>query len=187
MTERVVFFSSRHKDNENISNFVPRHISFLSDSEDISADKKIRQQFQEFVNAGQPGEISRLYVSINAADPVKVNKALMHYLLDHPEASGKQVNNKLLSLSAVPENLLTRKWLLDVDNNDESYAFSIVQYLNSKFNDSGEYIVVDFDHSKSGYYIITRHGFDTRELLKKFTDVTVKKETSKLVTWKQKD
>lgn len=37
-----------------------------------------------------------------------------------------------------------------------------------------------------GYFIITKHGFDTRKFLKEFPEITNKKNGNELVVWKIK-
>ena len=57
----VVLFVSRNKDNKHLETFKERKVSFVT----TEGFEEIKSQFQVFVNDGQVGEFSRMYVSIN--------------------------------------------------------------------------------------------------------------------------
>lgn len=183
MTEPIytIFFSSRNKDNANLEGFKPRTRTFLSKRiNHTELDPDITHQFDEFVKQGVNGELSRWYVSINSADPVKVNNALMHYLIDHQDATPLQVQNKLISFANKPQNLATHRWLLDCDTSDYDRFIEILNWLKN------HNISIDqYKPTKSGYAIVTEHGFDTREFLQKFPEVENKKESDLLVCYAQ--
>lgn len=65
----VVLFVSRNKDNKNLETFKERKVSFVT----TKGFEEIKSQFQVFVNDGQVGEFSRMYVSINPRSNSKKN------------------------------------------------------------------------------------------------------------------
>ena len=74
---RVYLMASRSKDNQDVEGFVPRRRSFLS----YEDHDYIARKFCEFVSGGLPGEMCRLYESVNARDEEKVKKALLVKLI----------------------------------------------------------------------------------------------------------
>ena len=68
----VVLFVSRNKDNRHLETFKERKVSFVT----IKDFEDIKSQFQDFVNKGQVGEFSRMYVSVNPRSNSKTFKAL---------------------------------------------------------------------------------------------------------------
>lgn len=183
MTEPIytIFFSSRNKDNANLEGFKPRTRTFLSKRiNHTELDPDITHQFDEFVKQGVNGELSRWYVSINPADPIKVNNSLMHYLIDHRDATPLQVQNKLISFANQPQNLATHRWLLDCDTSNHVRWLEILYWIKNH-----NIPIKQYKPTKSGYAIVTEHGFDTREFLKKFPEVENKKESDLLVCYAQ--
>lgn len=73
----VVLFVSRNKDNKHLKNFTERRNAFTTTRE----FKDIKDQFKAFVEAGQPGEFSRMYTSVNPRSNSKTFKALQHKML----------------------------------------------------------------------------------------------------------
>lgn len=183
MTDSIytIFFSSRNKDNANLEGFKPRTRTFLSNyANHTELDPNVKHQFDEFVKQGVNSELSRCYVSINPADPVKVNNSLMHYLIDHPMATPLQVQNKLISFANTPQNLATHRWLLDCDTPDHNRFLKILHWL-----ENNKIPIKQYKPTKSGYAIVTEHGFDTREFSKKFPEVENKKESDLLIAYAQ--
>ena len=183
MTDSIytIFFSSRNKDNTDLENFTPRTRTFLSRYVNhTDLDPKIAHQFDEFIKQGVDGELARWYVSINPADPTKANNSLMHYLIDHPTATPIQVQNKLISFANKPQNLATHRWLLDCDTSDHNRFLEILHWLENH-----NIPIKQYKPTKSGYAIVTEHGFDTREFLQKFPEVENKKESDLLITYAQ--
>lgn len=176
----TVFFSSRNKDNEQIKNFKQRIRVFVTDK----TLEELKQEFIGFVNKGQIGELSRFYYSVNSTNLELANRDLIHYLIDHPLATPNQIKNKLVSVSAVNKNLNTHKWLFDCDFQDEVKLNKVKNKIIESSKD--EEIIEKVGKTIHGYYLITKHGFDTRELLKEFSDVDNKKNGNELVAWKIK-
>ena len=108
----VVLFVSRNKDNKHLETFKERKVSFVT-TKDF---EEIKSQFQVFVNEGQVGEFSRMYVSVNPRSNSKTFKALQHMMLDQ-EFDLSTLPQKVASLTAKVENVYGDKqnWLFDFD------------------------------------------------------------------------
>lgn len=176
---RVVLFKSRNKDNKNLDGFKERTVSFVT-SHDVSDSEVLDDKFKTFVNQGVSGELSRMYVSYNARNPQKVNKELMHYLLDHPEMSPASLPQKLARISAHKENASENKWFFDFDSKD-------LEKLN-KFEEDIRELGMYFDkvetyNTINGFAVGVEHGFDTRKLLEKWSDVELKRDDLLLWDW----
>lgn len=91
----VVLFVSRNKDNKHLETFKERKVSFVT-TKDF---EEIKSQFQVFVNEGQVGEFSRMYVSVNPRSNSKTFKALQHMMLDQ-EFDLSTLPQKVVSLAA---------------------------------------------------------------------------------------
>lgn len=169
---------SRNKDNADIPNFIPRSSSFLTTYNIY----KIFDTFELFANDGVPGETSRLYVSINARDPKKIRKALIHKLIDDEDFSFEKIESILSSIAAKTECAQTSRWLFDADisaEEMEEFTKDIQNYLSSD-----EFYTYP---TKNGYGLIAAHGFDTRELFAKWAPkVELKRDGMELLDWKTK-
>lgn len=75
----VVLFTSRNKDNKHIENFKERRMSFVTNK----TPRELLSEFEAFVKNGLDGEMSRFYISVNSRSNTKVQKALIHYLIDN--------------------------------------------------------------------------------------------------------
>lgn len=180
---RVVLFKSRNKDNKDLEDFTERTVSFVT-SHDISKSKSLQDKFKTFVNQGVAGELSRYYVSYNERNPQKVNKELMHYLLDHPEMNPASLPQKLARISAHKENASENKWFFDFDYDE----LSKVEEFKTDIRELGGYRGDIIQHlTIHGYAIGVEHGFDTRKLLEKWSDVELKRDDLLLWDWDWKD
>lgn len=91
---RNVLFVSRNKDNSGLNNsiyqpFKPRVKSFVARASPFDVSS-LYDEFETFVNEGINGEVSRLYVSVNARDEQKVHRALIHELIDKSDFDMRQ-------------------------------------------------------------------------------------------------
>ena len=174
---RIVLFVSRNKDNKTPSNIVKgfkeRRESFLTykDTDELMED------FKNFASKGVPGEISRFYISVNARNLTSIKRAVLHALID--DDSNKFIANPLpyiAGIAALKENALTRKWMLDIDTKDESVLNQIKELISKNT------VISEEIETPNGYHIIVENGFDTRELLNKFHDVSLKRDDLKFVS-----
>lgn len=178
----VVLFVSRKKDNTCFENFVERRMSFIT--HDTLDSETLKRKFSDFVNAGQPGETSRLYYSVNERDGEKIYKTLLHFLIDNPEFNLCSIESKLAGIAASKECAKTKRWMFDFDIND-------IDAVAEFCEDVGNYIDSDLIHvhkTPHGYAVITDRGFDTRELFKKWNqDVGLKRDDLLCAYWKTKE
>lgn len=167
--------TSRPKDNRDVADYRPRtRIYYREESEPldfatfennfISMKASIHKQLVDFGKQGVPHEISRLYKPINGADSRLVNKALMKYLIDFPDASVHKIESKIESATHKQENLVTKHWHLDIDKVTAAELNEIMTaiYNNSELTPSQ--VKVSESLTPNSYNIVTEHGFDTREL-----------------------
>lgn len=169
----LALFVSRNKDNLDLPEFEPRAYSQLFKSELIA-----EKEFEEFVNKGLIGEVSRLYVNVNPISPEKVNRQLQHFLLDNLNYPPHALQNKIVSIAGKIDSKLTKNFLLDCDVNHSEFLEIISKV---------PYNPEEIDHGKTpnGYYIICR-GFDTRYLLDNHPNVTLIRDGMRFIKQKTK-
>ncbi len=175
----VVFFVSRNKDNKDVPNFKERKVSFVV-NDNYDQDKLI-DKFNDFVNKGLVGELSRLYISVNRRDNDKVHKGLLHYLIDHPDTDLSKIDSKIASIASKTENRVESKWLFDIDIQDYDKVIEFIGDL-SKYLDIK--LISKPRKTINGWHTIVQHGFDTRELMNKWKqDIDLKRDDMKLLAY----
>lgn len=162
---RVVLFTSRNKDNKELPFFKERTKAFLT----TKTVEELKDEFDLFVEKGRLKETSRFYISVNERDNSKVQKALMHYLLDN-DINMASLPSKIASVASKKENALTNKWMFDFDD-DKSKIYEFIADVTELYLDVPEKF-----ETPNGYAVIVNHGFDTRELLKKWDKVELKRD-----------
>lgn len=168
-----VIFTSRNKDNKDIPGFKQRTISFLSENPILEINK-----FNHFLLEGVPGELSRFYVTVNKRNNDSAIKSLQHYLLDHPDYPATKVESKLTSLAMRPENAAEHKWLFDFDEKEGIYDFV------SDLEDEGfKKKEIEVYKTVNNYAVVVPHGFDSRNILKKYDCVELKRDGLLCVAW----
>lgn len=176
----VILMISRNKDNKELDDFKERRASYVTNSD----DPMINVKFDNFVRAGRPGEMSRLYVSVNGRDSQVVKKKLLHYLVDADDVNFKYLDGLVAGLAAQKDAAAEKRWLLDFDSLDEDVLQQLLYDLKFMEGD----IVDSVRKTPHGYAIVTSRGFDTRLFVNKYGDVfTVKRDDLLLVDWKYKD
>lgn len=175
---RVVLFVSRNKDNRLVEGFKERRTSFITDRG--KDDPRLLKKFQNFVEEGLDGEVSRMYMSVNPRDMQAIRVKLMHFLFDNDGFNLCSIQSKLAGIAADKECAAGKRWLIDFDTTDE-------EKLEEFINDLSEIIPresISKQRTPNGYAIITDRGFDSRELMHKWSDVmTIKKDDLLCVTW----
>ena len=169
----VVLFVSRNKDNKDIKNFKERKKAFVS-SKPI---EELKQEFLIFCNKGLDSEMCRFYISTNARDRIKINKELVHFLIDNPEIPSEDIPAMIVRIAARKENALEKKWLFDFDDNNEDNCNIFCKMIN----DIDPNVSITKYKTPNGFHVITNRGFDTRKLFENFPRVTLKKDDLKLV------
>lgn len=174
----VCLFVSRNKDNKDVPNFIERRKSFLTTKG--YNDPVLYNEFEHFLSDGVKGEFCRMYYSVNARNPQSIYKHLLHFLIDEPNFNLCALSSKIAGIAAQKECALEKKWMFDFDYNDKVKANEFCQDIVA-IDDS---IEIDVHKTPNGYAIITNHGFDTRELFKKWAEnVTLKKDDLLCVHW----
>lgn len=158
----VVFFTSRNKDNVNVKDFKQRRKAFVTTH--AMDSEFLKTEFQHFVETGVEGETSRMYYSVNARDNAKINKALIHYLIDNPDTNAAAIAGKMAAIAAQKECAATKHWMFDFDLPDPAKAEEFKQDILAIDKD----VEVIIYPTKNNFAIVTNRGFDTRTLLSKW-------------------
>lgn len=176
----TVLFMSRNKDNKHIEGFKERSKTFLSDK----PVEELVTKFERFADEGVEGELSRFYRSVNSRDIKKANTKLVHYLIDNPEFPPHKLQTKLVSLASEKNCAAESKWLFDYDDK-ETEVINFVEQVEGYFEDNPE--EVRLSRTVSGFAVTVPHGFDTREILKEWADVSLHRDGQLLVSYKVKE
>ena len=175
-----------------MSNFTERRNAFTTTKE----LEQLHHQFQAFVAQGKPGEMCRMYVSVNPRSNAKTFKALQHKLLDD-EFNLSSLPQRVAALAAKKENAYDSKhlkWLFDFDPVDGKDTEELlqefladVQYYHENTqtkNDAKRPTMnVEVHKTPNGYGVVVDQRFDTRELLSKWTNVELKRDDLVCVEW----
>lgn len=168
----TILFKSRNKDNKHLEGFKERSKTFLSDK----PVEELINKFKQFAEEGIEGELSRFYRSVNSRDIKKANTKLVHYLIDNPELPPHKLQTKLVSLASEKNCAVESKWLFDYDVEDgygldrfKEFADDVVMYLPDDHTTTASL-------TNTGYAVIVRQGFDTRNLLKKWENTSLHRD-----------
>lgn len=196
----VIVFMSRNKDNKHIPNFKERRNAFTVPNKSLDTKDGnivINHLFHNFVKDGKPGELSRLYMSVNKRSNEKTFIALQHEMLNR-KFNLATIPQKIASIAARKENTYDPKnlfWLFDFDRieglTDDEFEDKIQEFV--------EDVKLTYTLTRGGYLdglmlmrktvtgaaVIVGDHFDTRGLLKRWPNVTLKRDDLMLVTWKE--
>lgn len=173
----VVLFTSRNKDNVNIKDFKQRRKAFVT-TYAMDSDF-LKTEFQHFIETGVDGETARMYYSVNARDNAKINKVLIHSLIDNPDTNVASIAGRVAAIAAQKECAATKHWMFDFDLPDPAKAEEFKQDILAIDKD----VEVTIYPTKNNFAIVTNRGFDTRTLLAKWGDVVgLKKDDLLYVT-----
>lgn len=191
----VVLFVSRNKDNKHLENFSERRNAFTTtrDFEDV------KHQFKAFVEQGQVGEFSRMYVSVNPRSNSKTFKALQHKMLDN-EFNLSSLPQKVAALAAKKENAYDSahlNWLFDFDpvedKDTEKLVYKFVEDLllaqentQTKKDQKQPQMSVKLHKTPNGYAVVVNQRFDTRQLLQDYPNVELKRDDLLCYAWDTK-
>lgn len=137
------------------------------------------------MNQGLPNEFSRCYISLNERDNNKTQRGLIHKLIDE-EVNLTNLPSIAVSITAKKENSAGKQWFFDFDSQDKTLLaefVSDVERESSQYQNS-EPIEILTQKTVNGYAVIVNHGFDTRNLLKKWSDVELKRDDYICCFWK---
>ena len=190
----VVLFVSRNKDNKHFDNFTERRNAFTT----TRKFNDIKPLFRAFVEAGQSGKFSRMYVSVNPRSNTKTFKALQHKMLDD-EFNLASLPQKVAALAAKKENAYYDKtnWLFDFDpvegKDTEKLVYKFVEELllahentQTKKEQKRPQMSVKLHKTPNGYAVIVNQRFDTRKLLESYPNVELKRDDLFCYAWDTK-
>lgn len=170
-TIHTVLFVSRNKDNAQITNHKERREVFIT--KEPMDSSKLMDRFLLFTNSGNIGETSRFYYSVNERNAEKINQDLQHFLIDNPNYDPCRLPSKLASIAMKPKNAKTKQWMFDFDSNDSEKVFEFMADIRR----NNPTCIISPYTTPNGYAIVVNHGFDTQQLLQKWTDiVTLKRD-----------
>lgn len=192
----VVLFVSRNKDNKHLQDFTERRNAFTTTKDAV----ELVEQFLAFVRKGQIGEICRMYVSVNARSNSKTFKALQHKMLDN-EFNLSSMPQRVAALAARKENAYDSdhlKWLFDFDpvegkdtdtllNEFLKDVQSCHEDTRTKRDQSRPTMTVETHKTPNGYGVVVDQRFDTRSLLDKWKNVSLKRDDLLCVDWAVND
>lgn len=196
----VIVFMSRNKDNKHIPNFKERRNAFTVPNKSLDTKDGnivINHLFHNFIKDGKPGELSRLYMSVNKRSNEKTFIALQHEMLNG-KFNLATMPQRIASIAARKENAYDPKnlfWLFDFDRieglTDDEFEDKIQEFvedvkltcfLNTGINSDD---LVLMRKTVTGAAVIVGNHFDTRELLKRWPNVTLKRDDLMLIMWKE--
>lgn len=179
---KCVIFVSRNKDNKDVKDFRERRKSFVT----TRTVDELKDDFVSFAKEGKKGETSRFYMSVNSRDNTKIQKDLIHKLIDE-EIAVQSLPAIVAGIAAKAENRAESKWLFDFDEDLEKID-EFVSDIHKAYDDTPSKkekspLTVEVHKTPNGFAVIVDRGFDTRELLKKWKDVTLKRDDLLCCDW----
>lgn len=179
---RVVLFVSRNKDNKDVEGFKERRDAFVIYQQyPDSVTNELVNRFEAFAAGGVPGEQSRMYISINARDEAKVRKALRLKLIEVDDFSLSTLEPLTASIAAKKENAIEKQWMFDFDSQDCTKLFEFIEDIHKL----DETLTIVRYRTPHGYAVVVNKRFDTRELMKKWSEyATLKRDDLLCVSWK---
>ena len=165
----VVFFVSRNKDNKDVEGFKERRKAFVTPE---PLGEKTRKEFQHFVDDGVNGEVSRMYYSVNTRDAAKVNKLLVHYLIDNPNTNPAALAGKVAAIAAQKECASSKRWLFDFDCSDAEKVEEFIQDILA-IDPTISFVIAP---TYSNFAVVVDHRFDTRKLMEKWGEIVALKK-----------
>lgn len=183
----VVLFVSRNKDNKDVKDFEERRTSFITNQPMFS--EYLDMKFDTFVQQGVPGEMSRMYYSVNARNLKKIHNQLLHFLIDEPDFNLCSISSKIAGIAALRECAAQKRWMFDFDISSEEKVIQFVEDIKTIASTDENPISVEVRPTPHGYAVITSRGFDTRELYKKWDEslVSLKRDDLLCCNWRIKE
>ena len=99
-------------------------------------------------------------------------------MLNNPQISPASYPQRVASVAAKKENASEFKWLFDFDEKKELIP-EFISDIKNESNLTDEEI--EFSETVTGFAVVVKHGFDTRNLLKKWKNVELKRDDMLLV------
>jgi len=196
----AVLMISRNKDNKDkVEGFVQRKASFLYHmSHPLYYSETLAKRFSRFVDEGKDGEVSRMYVSVNSRDPIKIKRELCHLLIDDNLPSNTPLTHMesvVTSISMKKGFNIEKKWLFDFDIRDTElenrFFCDVKKIVDADDYDPSEPSVEQYRTPRGSAFIV-KHGFDIRKLPKEWKDyihsgdITLMRDDMLCVRWATK-
>ena len=173
----VILYVSRNKDNKGVTNFKERRKAFICSDEKLDYYKR---QFYNFADEGVAGETSRMYISVNKRDMSIIRKQLIHFLIDEEDFNLCSMQSKLAAIAAQKECAAEKKWMIDFDSEFPDQLHKMMAEIKA-LDDTIECRAEKTPH---GYAIICSHGFDSREIMDRWSSIaTIKKDDLLCFNW----
>ena len=191
----VVLFVSRNKDNKDLEGFSERRKAFTT----TRTYEEMKHQFEAFVQEGQEGEMSRMYVSVNPRSNSKTFRALQHKMLDE-QFNLATLPQRIAALAALKENAYDSKHLNLLFDFDPIQGKDLEEILNEFVSDIQKHHLgtqtkkgetrpemgIKTYKTPNGYAVVVDQRFDTRELLEKWSNVELKRDDLLCYAWGKK-
>ena len=186
---KSILFVSRNKDNKHLPDFKERRYVRLT----TKTAEELKKDFENWSAQGRDGEFCRFYMKINARDRELVKKNLIKELIFNDNFDLVAAEAKIAGIANKKECAAERKWLFDFDDTEDK----LEEFINDiKDCDKASVpLEIEVHKTPNGHAVIVSRGFDTRELMKKWSaTVELKKDemlcvnwTVRRISWKEKD
>ena len=186
---KSILFVSRNKDNKHIPNFKERRYVRLT----TKTAEELKKDFENWSALGREGEFCRFYMKINARDREMAKKKLIQELIFNDNFDLVSAEAKIAGIANKKECAAERKWLFDFDDTEDK----LEEFINDiKDCDKASVpLEIEVHKTPNGHAVIVSRGFDTRELMKKWSSTVELKKTKcyaligqvRRIKWKEKD
>lgn len=179
---KSILFVSRNKDNKHIPNFKERRYVRLT----TKTAEELKKDFDHWAAKGPEGEFCRFYMKINARDPEKTKKNLIKELIFNDNFDLVSAEAKIAGIANKKECAAERKWLFDFDDTEDK----LEEFINDikDCDKASTPLEIEVHKTPNGHAVIVSRGFDTRELMKKWSaTVELKKDEMLCVDWTGKE
>lgn len=178
---QVYLLISRNKDNKDVLNFKERRRGFVAKE----GSTRPGREFRSFIAEGVPGEVCRMYQSINARDPEKTKQGLLIHLITK-SVHLEHMDTVVASIAARKECAAEKRWLFDFDSDNAELLKNFLNDVREYFHED-EKKDIEIHYTPNGYAIIVPHGFDTRQVLAgKEHYISLKRDGMLIVAWETK-
>ena len=170
---RIVLYLSRSKDNKEVIGHKPRKKAFVTNKDFTKLDG----DFQKFVNEGLPHETCRMYVSANSRDEEKVKKSLICSLLTK-DIDLTRIDSAVVREAAKVENSVEKHWIIVYRHREDCSPIEKHTGLCAFRSDLIQMIGYEPEMYKvpEGAGFVLMHGFDARELMAAYPNITIHRD-----------
>lgn len=121
---------------------------------------------------------ARAYIHIQKQNHKDVAMNMITEIVNRIQSG--QINQKNVFDSVVGQiKTQEKRWIVDIDNNDEEFDRTIQEYINTQCRPYGMKIITNIP-TKSGHHLITER-FDVMEFKKKYPEIDIQKKNPTLL------